>query len=315
LIERHLRLIERLAGTPRAVLARRALRFAPLIEALSPALMDELHGLAEGAGISLAEAVLCQVRSEAARLDEEGCTAFALCGSATADGQTLAGQNQDLMPEYADVAILLRVRPEDGRPQALMATFAGQIGYAGMNEHGLAHFNTSLFDGCWRLGLPRQVLKRVLLEQRTVEECLDLLARQQVGSAANLVLCDGRGAIADVEQCPAGTALLADEWADCRLHTNHFLTPQFLSRETGAVPDSWPRLARMRQMVSQHWGQLSCQTLQAMLADHVGDPAGICRHGAHGWHTISGYVAEPAKGLFHVRRGYGCLGKWQTYVV
>ena len=30
---------------------------------------------------------------------------------------------------------------------------------------------------------------------------------------------------------------------------------------------------------------------------------------------ISGYIAEPAQGVLHVRRGHGCLGTWQTYVV
>jgi hypothetical protein len=55
--------------------------------------------------------------------------------------------------------------------------------------------------------------------------------------------------------------------------------------------------------------------LKTILADHAGDPSGICRHGATGWHSISGYIAEPAKGLFHVRRGHGCLGTWQTYEV
>lgn len=32
-------------------------------------------------------------------------------------------------------------------------------------------------------------------------------------------------------------------------------------------------------------------------------------------HTISGYIAEPAKGLLHIRRGHGCLGTWQAYSV
>jgi hypothetical protein len=55
--------------------------------------------------------------------------------------------------------------------------------------------------------------------------------------------------------------------------------------------------------------------MQRLLADHQGDPAGICRHGDKGMHSISGYIAEAGKRLFHVRRGHGCLGSWTTYEV
>ena len=73
--------------------------FLPLIQDLSPSLVDEIKGLAEGAEITLGEAVLCQARAEAARVGEGACTAFALTGSATAAGRPLAGQNQDLAPD------------------------------------------------------------------------------------------------------------------------------------------------------------------------------------------------------------------------
>lgn len=72
----------------------------------------------------------------------------------TKDGAPLARQNQDLEPEYANVAILLRVSPNDGRPRALMFTFAGQLGYSGMNHLGVAHFANALYDFEWRPGLP-----------------------------------------------------------------------------------------------------------------------------------------------------------------
>jgi hypothetical protein len=52
-----------------------------------------------------------------------------------------------------------------------------------------------------------------------------------------------------------------------------------------------------------------------ILADHDNDPRGICRHGAAGFHTISGYIVEPAAGVLHVRRGHGCLGTWHAYEI
>ncbi len=68
LVHRYLLWIDKLTGKPRDVLCRNALRFLPRIQALSPALVEEIRGLAEGAGISFEEALLCQARAEAAQL-------------------------------------------------------------------------------------------------------------------------------------------------------------------------------------------------------------------------------------------------------
>ena len=315
LIQRYLLLTERLTKLSRDVLCRNAMTFLPRIQALSPALVEEIRGLAAGAGISFEEAVLCQARAEAGRVSEGGCTAFAVTGLATTDGQPLAGQNQDLEPEYADVAILLRVKPNDGRPRALMFTFAGQLGYAGMNEYGVAHFANALYDFEWRPGLPHYPLKRVMLEQRNVAACIDLLAQHRTCSAANVMLCDGEGNIGDVEVHPEGIARFQDDAPDWLVHANHYLTPQLVCHERNALPDSCPRLERMRTLLQAHWGKITVETLQQLLADHVGDPAGICRHGERGMHSISGYIAEPAKRLLHVRRGHGCLGTWRAYEI
>ena len=315
LIRKYLLWIERLTRMPKEVLCQNAMGFLPMMEALSPAFVEEVRGLADGAGIRFEEAMLCQARAEAAQVREGGCTAFALTGSATADGQPLAGQNQDLEPEYADVAILLRVEPTDGRPRALMFTFAGQLGYSGMNQYGLAHFANALYDYRWRLGIPHYSLKRVMLEQWTVDACVKLLAQHRTCSAANVVLCDGEGQIADVEVRPEGIAHFQDRQPDCRVHTNHYLTSEFAAYETHSLPDSCPRLTRMRALIKENYGKITVETMKAILADHQGDPGGICRHGEKDMHSISGYIAEPAKRLLHVRRGHGCLGTWQGYQV
>src|SRR5688500_9164623 len=101
LIQRYLLLTERLTGLPRDTLCRNAMRFVPVIQAFNPAYLEEVQGLAHGAGISFEEAMLCQARAEATYRPDEGCSAFALTGEATLDGRPLAGQNQDLQPEYS----------------------------------------------------------------------------------------------------------------------------------------------------------------------------------------------------------------------
>ena len=315
LVRQYLLWIERLTGMSRDVLCRNAMSFLPAIEALSAQFVEEIRGLADGAGISFEEAVLCQVRTEAAKVPDGACTGFALKGEATAGGQTLAGQNQDLEPEYADVAMLLRVKPNDGRPRALMFTFAGQLGYSGMNEHGVAHFANALYGFKWRPGLPHYPMKRAMLETSSVGECIELLSSHKTCSAHNVVICDGVSGIADVEIRPEGIAVFQDDGPDWRVHTNHYVTPGFARHEDNALPDSCDRLDRMRLQLKEHWGEITVDTMKAILADHEGDPAGICRHGTENMHSISGYIAQPAEGVLHVRRGHGCLGTWTAYEV
>jgi isopenicillin-N N-acyltransferase-like protein len=271
-------------------------------------------GLAHGAGISTDQAILCQVRAEASQTWGEGCTCFALTGEATADHRPLAGQNQDLEPEYEEVSIVLKVRPNDGRPRAVMFTFAGQLGYAGMNEYGVCQFTNSLYDFKWRPGLPYYPLRRVMLEQKTVGDCIKLLNRFKMCSAVNLVMADGSGGIADVEVRPEGIALFEDR-PDRRLHTNHYLTKTFAAHETLSLPDSAPRLTRVRELVEANWGRITAGTMKRILADHNGSPAAICRHGERNMISVSGYIAEPSKGLFHIRRGPGCEQNRTAYRV
>jgi len=315
LIQRYLLLIEQLTGKSRDVLCRNALNFLPFIQRLSSAYVEEIRGLAHGADISFEEALLCQARAEAGRVPDSGCTAFVVTGEATASGHPLAGQNQDLEPEYADVALLLRVRPNDGRPGALIFTFAGQLGYAGMNQYGVAHFANALYDFRWQPGLPHYPLKRVLLEQRNVEACLDVLAHHRTCSAANVVLCDAVVGKASVEVRPEGIATFRDDDPDWQVHANHYLTPDFACHETNSLADSCPRLDRMRTLLRERWGDISVDGMKEILADHQGHPAAVCRHGAVGMHSISGYIAEPTERLLHVRRGHGCLGTWTAYEV
>lgn len=315
IIRRYLAWIEKLTGKPREVLQANAMRLLPYMEQLSRKYVEEVFGLAEGARMSIADAVLCQARAEAAQQHEGGCTAFALTGEATADGKPLAGQNQDLEPEYSDVAIILKVRPNDGRPPAVMFTFAGQLGYAGMNGFGVSNFVNALYNYRWRPAVPYYPIRRVFLEQRSVSDCIEVLRKHRGCSALSVVLADGRGAVGNVEARPEGVAIYHDKRQHCRLHTNHYLTPEFTRFEDGKLPDSVPRLERIRRLVRERWGRLTVDAMKEILADHEGRPAAICRHGATGMDSISGYIAEPSRGVLHVRRGHGCDGAWTAYRV
>jgi isopenicillin-N N-acyltransferase-like protein len=196
-----------------------------------------------------------------------------------------------------------------------MFTFAGQLGYSGMNSCGVAHFANGLYNSPWRLALPHYPLKRVMFEQENLEQCVAVLKAHPACSAGNMVFCSGSGEIADVEIRSDGVSQFFGKNPDVLLHTNHYLTDEFVQHEDNTLRDSCPRLDRIGELIGGQMGEITVDTMKTILADHSGDPAGICRHGDKGMHSVSGYIAEPAKGVLHIRRGHGCLGSWQAYEV
>jgi len=307
----------------RISLRNRALRFLPLFQTHCPHLVEEIRGLADGAQVDFADALAVQIRGELGQLGGEGCTTFVLGAAATAGGAILIGQNSDVDPELEEFAYVLRLQPID-RPAVLMWTFGGQLGYHGLNSVGIAHFANSLGGGpAWKFGLPHYPIKRMMLEQHNLDGVFDLLRRVPICSSGNYVLCDGGGRIADIEITPQGFAALGDEdgWI---VHSNHFVCAPFAcqTNDAASVPDSLPRLQRIRELVRERVGQLTVADLERFLADHVGYPTSICRHPHSGpdhasvsarGKTVAALIAEPARGKLHVCRGNPCASEYATY--
>jgi isopenicillin-N N-acyltransferase-like protein len=327
--EAHLRGLD--AGRPAAApalsvgeLYERALTFVPFFEAFAPRLVEEIRGIAEGAGVPFAAALLVNVRAEvagvrgaargAARGANDGCTAFAAAGAATAGGAVLLGQNQDQAPDMEALGVVLKVRPDDG-PPALMATFGGLVGYPGVNGEGVACFQNALSSGVWRHALPHYPLKRVLLAQPAVAACLGVFDRAALASCGNVVLGDRSGHLLDVEATPDGYAVL--EPADGLLvHTNHFQSARYRPHEKllSSLPDSAARLERMTSLLREAHGRITLDTIKQSLRDHDGGAAGICRHEPQRpMKTIASIIAEPEHGRLHVARGNPCEREYVVY--
>jgi isopenicillin-N N-acyltransferase-like protein len=302
----------------------RALQFLPLFEQYAPHLMEEIHGLAQGAGIPLAEALAAQIRGELAQVQDESCTTFVVSSRGAASGQILIGQNSDVEPALEEFAYVLRLEPVD-RPGMLMWTFGGMIGYHGLNAAGIAHFANSLGGGpAWKMGMPHYPVKRLMLEQRSLDHVLAVLRHVPVCSSGNYVLCDGTGRIADIELTPDGFALLDDQGEGFIAHSNHFICSPYACQATdeASVPDSADRLTRMRTLLAGRVGKMTVEDVKTFLADHERAPTSICRHPHDGpdhpsvsarGRTVASLIAEPAVGRMHISRGNPCCAGYTTY--
>jgi len=309
----------------------RSLTFLPAFEAFAPHLVEEIRGIAEGADVPFAAALLVNVRAEVAGLTRnavtavgpvvagtvgEGCTSVAIGREATLGGDLLLGQNQDQDPAMEALGIVLRVRP-DGAPPVIMATFAGLVGYPGLSGAGVAQFQNSLSNGVWRHALPHYPVKRALYEHQDLEEGLRVFERARVASCANYLLGDRTGRLVDVEVTPDGYALLGPE-DGILVHTNHFRSDRFRAEEQllQTLPDSAHRLARMTGLLSAVRGRITLEHVKDAFRDHDGGHAAIFRHEPERpMKTIASVIAEPDQGRLHVARGNPCENDYVAYSV
>lgn len=287
-LRQHLDVIYALAGRQPGFSRERALETAmslePYIGRFAPGFVDELRGLAEGAGISYREAVLLQARQEVVNLDRLGggrleCTSFMAGPSVTANGHTYAGQNADLTGDFGRFTYLLTFAVT-GKPKIKMITPAGQISYLGMNDRGMsANCNFLVCEG-WKRGFPRYLISRLLLEQPDLQTARQLMLRLERASSRNILLCQDGGQAVDFENTAAEIAAI-EAGGGYFVHSNHFLSPRMQRYERSnpyELLNSRTRLARLSQLMEANRGRIDSALLQSFLRDHENGVHSICMH-------------------------------------
>jgi isopenicillin-N N-acyltransferase like protein len=296
---------------------RSALAFVPTLDRHCPHLVEEIRGLGEGAGVTFPEAIACNIRGEISRAPVEGCTAFAIRREGTVSGGVLVGQNSDLPGKMIEFAYVLHLKPA-GKPEVLIWTFGGMIGYHGMNSAGVAQFANALSGGpAGRFAMPHYPVKRLILECRHMREVLAVFESVPLASNGNYVIADGEGEILDVEATTEGLQILRDDGKGYLAHTNHYLSPRYATREnyTLSSPDSFARQKRIDALLAKDMGQLEVEGLKRHLSDHLNGPPSICRHldKKDTSQTVASIIAEPDQRRMHVAAGTPCNSRYVTY--
>ena len=116
-------------------------RWVPLIDAYLPGILDEVHGIAEGADVTFEDILALNGRAELsvgnpfAEQKDDGCSSFAILEEASGDGHVYCGQNWDWRSAIADTVVVLRI-VQPGKPTIVMHAEAGQVGRQGANSAG-----------------------------------------------------------------------------------------------------------------------------------------------------------------------------------
>lgn len=205
----------------------------PAHEHHSADLYAEMLGIAEGAGISPAEAVVCggftdfvdTVRAAVAgdhpdSVIEDDCTAF-IVPDALAGGQGFYGQTWDMHDSATEFVLLLRIQPDDA-PSALVFTTTGCLGQMGMNELGVCVGINNLTATDGTPGVTWPAVVRDALTTDSAKAGLDAVLNADLAGGHNYLLFDAEGHGYNVEGMPSARPVttLGDRAV---VHTNHTL--------------------------------------------------------------------------------------------
>lgn len=310
---------------------RRALRYRDTIGHLDAELLEEIQGIAAGAGRRAEEILALNARTEilppsypgeasphwqqvqelnrGAGIPDWGeCTALAVQPGRSATQETLLAQNWDWLGMQRDAVVLIRARETDGST-CLAFTEAGMLAKIGLNAHGFGvclNLMRSRDDG-QRLGVPVHVLLRALLKRKTVSEAIQLAGSVTHGGSSNVLCADRTGDVASLELSPAGVEIVRPE-DGVACHTNHFLMPTGREGEAPRAPtlSTEQRLECIQALARRHRAPIDIEALQTMLRDESEDLMSICRHPdvqlprEARVETVASVIMELARGVMHV---------------
>jgi isopenicillin-N N-acyltransferase-like protein len=267
--------------------------YEPTIAAFEPAYIDEMKGIAEGAGVEYAAIALLNARTEIlkladrrrkgvpAEIDPDGCTGLAVLPQAAAAGQVIHAQNWGWKAECAETAVVLRVRRDDG-PDVLTFTEAGGMARSGMNAAGIsitANYLESDRD-YKQVGVPLALLRRKALEQERLAMAMRIVYATPKSASNNVMVSQMGGVAIDFECAPDETFQVHPE-RGVIVHANHFQSPVALAKlkDTGIAntPDSLYRDVRVRQLLEPHIGAITTAHVKTALFDDYESPWSVCR--------------------------------------
>jgi isopenicillin-N N-acyltransferase like protein len=198
--------------------------FRPSIDRWTPGLLDEVRGIAEGAGVDFETMFAFQLIDEiwtvSRDLDFQKCTSIG--AGRRASFPAFTSQTQDIPGFYHGYPTLLRIRDRETSLETLVFTIPGVIALNGMNSRAVGvcvNAVTQLAHS--REGLPVAFVIRGILRQKTFKDAERFLRDIPPAAPQNYVL-GGPDEAACYERSAARIVrFLPFEGAEFTYHTNH----------------------------------------------------------------------------------------------
>lgn len=236
-------------------------KYIEAIKRWAPALLDEVQGIAEGAGqpwkhilgLQLMDEEWVFGMSKSLIRPTSKCTAFGLVQQKK--GITYAGQNMDVPAWVEGNQLLLRIEASQSSPEILVFTLAGNIGLNGLNACGLGISCNTLAQLKPSIdGLPVAFIVRSVLSKSTIDEAEAFLREIKHASGQNYILSSKD----DIRcfECSGNQvkAIPIDPLSGGVFHTNHpLISDNFGSASELCQPRQYNSEARL-QSISNRLG-------------------------------------------------------------
>lgn len=291
LVEEHFAFLEFSAGLvvgvsfTRAQILQVSDQYLPACQRFAPDLVDEVQGIAEGSGVPFNEIfslntfidIADMVRPETAHNyfahATNGCTSFGAMPPATRDGGIYLGQTFDTKAVFEPYVCALKI--EDAT-SAVVASFTGMVGCAGINAHGVGVVINHLHTYDARPGVPFTFAVRKMLQATTADDAVEILSHSEPASGIHYLVGDAK-TLRGAETSATQFATL--EPRDGVLsHANHCATSAVQAIETAPSVYSLCRGTRAAELLAERAGSIDANTLVELSCDHVGADDTICSH-------------------------------------
>ena len=275
----------------------------------APNQLDELRGIADGAGLPLESILKLSFWPDVTSLTVglRFCSLIGLSG--LGDSRPALAKNSDHPLNTVRFLVLQRSAVEGLRAYA-RGTFVGTLGTrAGLNDAGLALTTASIAPDTtnWD-GVPLMVVAQAILERcASVGEAIALAETMPtMNYSAHLMVADASGDLADIERMPDRMGVRRPE-NGVLFNTNHPLAPntrEHSGADAALHENSHARYRRLQTLLATRPDSL--EALKSIMRDHT-EPGAICQHGGPAnLHTTSAYILLPARGVMFVAPGCPC---------
>jgi predicted choloylglycine hydrolase len=265
--------------------------FVGAIRAHTPALLDELHGIADGAGVPLDHVLAYNFLDEEWWYSETLRSKCSTLAAPAADGRPgLVAQTMDLPLPMDGGQVLLRHR--DGDREVAVLSAAGLIGLTGASSDGVGICVNAL--GMLRhdaRGLPVACVLRGALERPTARAAADFIRSVPHASGQHYAVVDAGGDAFGLE-CGAGGATASADGSRRFFHANHPLASADVDpgvrRDLEHVESSRRRQAALEKGGPQVFARAGAREL---LSDRTA-PICVSRADRSAWVTFGAVVTE-----------------------
>ena len=306
------------AGTPprstTGALAQAA-AYRDVTAAELPWLVEELDGVAEGAGADPLAVFAASIEEIAVDEPAPASRCSDLVATAPATPTATSGWPTTTISGRSPRTSWSR---SSGASPATRSSFTIGIGpwiSVGFNSAGLALTGNELSPNDDRVGIPRLLLVRDILRRRTLAEAIEAALHPRRASSYNNLLSHRDGGVVSVEGSATDAELLRPGRA------RHAGPHEPLHERRG-----WPLRARslghrglVRPLPLRPRGSNAArrrrELLRDALSDHAGAPDSLCRHLEHGAQskTVFWCLADVTEGTIRYGRGNPCDSQEQRY--